>query len=81
MLGWTAAHFIAGTLLISSLLTYTPLGTWIESLVTAISPKTTAVAQRGGQNAAQAAAQRQRQYQHQEQSQSRYNGRGVLSSF
>ena len=44
-LGRTAAHFITGTLLINTLLKYTPLGVWLENLVKAISPKTTTTAQ------------------------------------
>ena len=46
-LGLTAAHFIAGTLLVSTLLTYTPLGAWVDRLATSLSPKT-AVAQNRG---------------------------------
>ena len=78
LIGRTAAHFIAGTLLVSTLLAYTPLGTWLDSLVTAISPKTTTTAQnRGGLSAAQQQAIRQRHMQEQ----SGHNGRGVLSPF
>lgn len=53
ILGRTAAHFIAGGLFISALLTYTPLGSWLDNLVTAISPKTTTAAQNRSGNAAQ----------------------------
>ena len=76
LIGRTAAHFIAGTLLVSTLLAYTPLGTWLDSLVTAISPKT-GVAQNRGLSAAQQQALRQRHMQEQ----SGHNGRGVLSPF
>ena len=39
-LGRTAAHFIAGTLLVSTLFTYTPLGSWLDKMVGSLSPKT-----------------------------------------
>ena len=81
LIGRTAAHFIAGSLFVSSLLTYTPLGAWLDSLVVAISPKTGTVAQdRGrGSNAAQEArnaALRQRHLQEQSGS----NGRRAMES-
>ena len=63
-LGRTAAHFIAGTLLVDILLAYTPLGTWLEDWITSLGPKTTAAqgrAQNRGLNAAQAAAQAETQ--------------------
>ena len=77
-LGRTAAHFIAGSLLINTLLTYTPLGVWLDNLVTAISPKPAAVAQNYGINTRQ--AQALRQIHRQEQGQS-HNGRMTLSPF
>ena len=46
VLGRTAAHFIAGTFLISALISYTPLGQWLDNLVTMISPKTAAAQNR-----------------------------------
>ena len=63
-LGRTAAHFIAGTLLVDLLLAYTPLGTWLENWITSLGPKTTTAqgrAQNRGLNAAQAAAQAETQ--------------------
>ena len=77
-LGRTAAHFIAGTLLISTLLNYTPLGAWLDRLVTAISPKVT-VGQNRGLNAGQVSALRQRHLQ--EQSAQNGHGRMTLSPF
>lgn len=80
LIGRTAAHFIAGTLLVSVLLNYTPLASWLDNLVAKVSPKPT-VAQDGGVslNAAQAASLRQRHLQ--EQQQVRNNNRSSLSPF
>lgn len=65
LIGSTAAHFITGTLLLNTLLTYTPLGTWLNNFVATLSPKTTVAQSRGGLSAAQVAALRQRHLQEQ----------------